>query len=353
MKTDQNRQVTDVIILQCLLILFSGSCRLDYLDRVHVVAQWISTHLFLDKRQVLYLGNGPTGTVTKEYKLKITREGLFIVLFNFLPYFLYSLVIVADIKSVQKNRSDSDTKHLGRLIVQDTQLDIPIPKEIAISLRKRSSPGKIGMFDGEDVFSVDIDSRSEGGVGSDFVDSGDEGGVGSNDVPSSNSGVGSSSSSSSSGGVGSSSSGVGGDDDDDDVMPYHVTPTLVSKRARLWNQNMPPVSSSVSVAPPSSGIASVVLGSSSKSVAAVSGNKKSVAAGTKKPVVKNKPPPLLKTTSAPVSNSVVPRELGRRPLGMGKLSTPLNGKHSSVSSPDHTVHSPDTITGGLSPSTNL
>jgi hypothetical protein len=76
MRTDQKTQVlTFVILLTQVTFITAGNSRLDYTDRVYLVAQWIKTHLFLDKRQFMYLVTGPNGMVTKEYKMIITTEG--------------------------------------------------------------------------------------------------------------------------------------------------------------------------------------------------------------------------------------------------------------------------------------
>lgn len=63
-------------------------------------------------------------------------------------------MIVEDIRRVQKNRGDSDTRHMGSLIKKDTENDITVPSEVVESIRKRS-PKKRGMFDEEDMSGVE------------------------------------------------------------------------------------------------------------------------------------------------------------------------------------------------------
>jgi hypothetical protein len=180
---------------------------------------------------------------------------------------VYLSVIVNDIRSVQKNRGDTDTRHFERLIELDKELEIEIPKEVVQSLRKRS-PSKKGMFDGEEM-------GFEDGVEDEVESSGD-------DVE---------------------ASGVNDGDEASDV-------TLVGAAMMAGTEDDRPTK---------------------KARISGGGNK-------------NNKPALLKTTATPIINPVLSRELARRPLGTGKVTTPqVSGTNSSGAG------SPNTITTSSSP----
>jgi hypothetical protein len=179
-------------------------------------------------------------------------------------------VIVNDIRSVQKNRGDSDTRHFDRLIELDKELEIEVPKEVVQSLRKRS-PSKKGMFDEEEMGvedGLEVESSGDDEVKA-SVDVSDMSGGEASDVTV----------------VGAMMAGTGDDQ-----------PT----------------------------------------------NKKARTSGGDK---KNNKPVVLKTTSTPNTNPVVSRELARRPLGAGKVTTlQVSDTNSSGD-----AGSPNTITTSSSP----
>jgi hypothetical protein len=57
-----------------LMSFFTGS-RLDYTDRVFLVAQWVVTHLFYDKQSILYQTVGVNGAYIREYRMKLHLNG--------------------------------------------------------------------------------------------------------------------------------------------------------------------------------------------------------------------------------------------------------------------------------------
>jgi hypothetical protein len=56
-------------------MLFVLGSRLDYADRVFLVAQWVITHLFANKRSFGYKVTGPAGMLVKEHKMKLRLDG--------------------------------------------------------------------------------------------------------------------------------------------------------------------------------------------------------------------------------------------------------------------------------------
>jgi hypothetical protein len=174
-------------------------------------------------------------------------------------------VIVSDIRSVQKNRGDTDTRHFDRLIELDKELEIEVPKEVVQSLRKRS-PSKKGMFDEEEMGVED---------GPEVESSGDDEVEASVEV-----------------------SDMSGSEASD------VTVVGVAMMAGTGDDQPTP--------------------------------KKARTSGGGK---KNNKPAVLKTTSTPITNPVLSRELARRPLGAGKVTTNSSGG----------ACSPNTITTSSSP----
>lgn len=62
-------------------------------------------------------------------------------------------VIVNDIKGVQKNRGDSDTKYLNRLVEQDEFMQVVVPEEVLLATRKKKgSPKKSNVSLESDLF---------------------------------------------------------------------------------------------------------------------------------------------------------------------------------------------------------
>jgi hypothetical protein len=114
---------------------------------VFLVAQWVHTHLFYDREYILYQSQND-GDRVKEYRLRLKMTGND-VFFIHLVFKTCFLAIVNDIKSVQKNRGDNDTKYLNKLVVQDVSKDIDVPEEVLKATRKKS-PKKCGDEDSLD-----------------------------------------------------------------------------------------------------------------------------------------------------------------------------------------------------------
>jgi hypothetical protein len=180
MRIDRNLPVLPIFLLLCLInVSFSAGSRLDYADRVYLVAQWVMTHLFYDKQSILYQTTGPNGSFIREYRMKLHLNGS-LLCFSILSYYLsvFVLVIVADIKSVQKNRGDSDTKYLHKLVLTDEALDVEVPSNVLLGVRKRSSPLKQDRVDFEGEQDDEVDFGSELNSVEGGVEGGVEGSVG-------------------------------------------------------------------------------------------------------------------------------------------------------------------------------
>ena len=117
-----------------------------------------------------------------------------------------------DIKSVQKNRGDSDTKYMNTLVEKDELMDVEVPEEVLLATRKKSPKKSEELLNEacEELSSEGFSLLGDVAVGSSSVAVGSSG-VGSSSVAvvSSSVAVGSSGVGSSSVAVGSSSVAVG------------------------------------------------------------------------------------------------------------------------------------------------
>lgn len=93
----------------------------------------------------------------------------------------YFSVIMSDIKSFQKNRGDTDLKHVVQLYEKDEKLNIVVPDEVIEALRERTTSKRLALprsitgtdVDSSDSYCNDRDHctdhdalrREEGGVG--------------------------------------------------------------------------------------------------------------------------------------------------------------------------------------------
>jgi hypothetical protein len=79
----------------CFKTLKVGGSRLEYKDRVNMVALWTKTHLFNDLSSVTYMACGPDGSlVATAYQFKLTLKGEAIFVSSVNMYVCLSILFV-------------------------------------------------------------------------------------------------------------------------------------------------------------------------------------------------------------------------------------------------------------------